>query len=889
MYNNKCLKVLNWNSRSIRNKTTEFFEFLERHEVDIAVVTETWLTSKISIFNGNFSCVRVDRNSEDINRGGGVAIFVRRGIIFTQMDLQTSTIETVGVTVMTDSTPVHLVAAYFPGSCNNTVLNRFKRDIRSLVHFDDPFFVIGDLNARHRSWNCSKMNKAGRLLFNEHENHNFYIHHPQKFTRVPQGRGSPSTLDLVLSNNRISMTVPEVLEELSSDHFPVIFTLNAESPFHSEVQRYRNFRRADWKSYSSFIHRNLDVTSPLISNLNSKNAIDEAINVFTSSLSEAVNVSVPLVTRATQKQELPEHVKLLIRLRNTRRRQYGRTRDPFLKAIVDELNHKIREESAAFKYKNFDRTIWNLTNSSDKFWKISKHLRNTVKYQPPLRKENQLLVSNVAKANVLAETFANSHNNELAGDPGTTAEVNRSIRQIAEINDINDDPGTLCKPSEIKSIIRRLKARKAPGPDGVRNVMLKHLPRKGLVFLCKIFNACLKHVYFPDAWKDATVVAIPKPNKDITLPSNYRPISLLSSLSKILERIILKRLNIHLDRNPIIPNEQFGFKPGHSTCHQLLRVTNNIKEGFSAGKSTGMVLLDVEKAYDSVWQDATVHKLYRSNCPLYLVKIVQSFITNRTFRVSVKGSFSERHNIPFGVPQGSVLSPTLYNVFTSDVVMVDGVIYVFFADDTGFLVTNDDPKIVTIKLQHAQNELEEYQRRWRIKINPSKSQAIFFTRRRAPHRLPSSMIKVGGMPIPWSKEVTYLGLTLDQKLLFDKHINKSIGKTNGLIKSLYPLINRRSCLQLANKLLLFKCIFRPVLSYGSPVWRCCAKTHLKRLQVKQNQVLKMILGLPPYFSTDELHDIAEIERLQCFINRTASTFRTSCLVSSNPLIEALFS
>lgn len=129
---------------------------------------------------------------------------------------------------------------------------------------------------------------------------------------------------------------------------------------------------------------------------------------------------------------------------------------------------------------------------------------------------------------------------------------------------------------------------------------------------------------------------------------------------------------------------QESLKKGHSTIHQLVRIKQEIKRNFSHGKSTGMVLLDVEKAYDSVWQEAVVFKLHQSNCPLYLVKIISSFLSNRRFEVTLNGSTSTSHPIPFGVPQGSVLSPTLYNIFTSDTIMVDGVVYAFFADDTAF-------------------------------------------------------------------------------------------------------------------------------------------------------------------------------------------------------------
>ncbi|KXJ68980.1 hypothetical protein RP20_CCG000718 [Aedes albopictus] len=129
---------------------------------------------------------------------------------------------------------------------------------------------------------------------------------------------------------------------------------------------------------------------------------------------------------------------------------------------------------------------------------------------------------------------------------------------------------------------------------------------------------------------------------------------------------------------------------------------------------------------------------------------------------------------------------------------------------------------------------------------------------------------------------------MDEKLLFDKHINGSVNKINGLIRSLYSLINRRSSLQLANKLLLYKCVFRPILTYACPVWNSCALSHLRRLQVKQNKLLKMIFDLHPWFPTNELHEIAEIETILEFVQKATNRFITSCEMSTNPLIMNIF-
>lgn len=273
--------------------------------------------------------------------------------------------------------------------------------------------------------------------------------------------------------------------------------------------------------------------------------------------------------------------------------------------------------------------------------------------------------------------------------------------------------------------------------------------------------------------------------------------------------------------------------------------------------------------------------------PVHILKIVQSFLKNRSFQVSVNGELSSLQQIPFGVPQGAVLSPTLYNIFTADMVMVDDVEYYLFSDDTGYVATDTDPVIIVTKLQAAQNALESFQKRWRIKINPAKTQAIFFTRRRSLRRLPQTNITAVGHPVPWSDHVKYLGITIDKKINFAKHIATSIEKCTKLIKMLYPLICRRSKLNISNKLLIFKSIFRPSLSYGFPAWHCCAQTHRKKLQVKQNKLLKMMLDLDFNHPTEDLHRLANTEPLDEWIQKLLPKFWLGCSMSENTLLSEM--
>lgn len=178
-----------------------------------------------------------------------------------------------------------------------------------------------------------------------------------------------------------------------------------------------------------------------------------------------------------------------------------------------------------------------------------------------------------------------------------------------------------------------MKSFKAPGLDKIQNILLKKLPHKAIVQITKILNGCIKISYFPSTFKIAKVVPIPKRGKDLKLPSSYRPISLLSCLGKLLEKVIHIRLNKFAITNDIIAKEQFGFRPQHSTTHQIKRVINHVQSNKIKRKSTGLILLDIEKAFDSVWHNGLIYKLHLYGVPTHLLKLIKSFVTDRLFLV----------------------------------------------------------------------------------------------------------------------------------------------------------------------------------------------------------------------------------------------------------------
>jgi hypothetical protein len=204
----------------------------------------------------------------------------------------------------------------------------------------------------------------------------------------------------------------------------------------------------------------------------------------------------------------------------------------------------------------------------------------------------------------------------------------------------------------------------------------------------------------------------------------------------------------------------------------------------------------------------------------------------------------------FGLAQGGVTSPIFYNIYTSDIPKHPSCQLALFADDTSIYCTSQFLDPIIRELKQYLEILEKYYQRWEIKINTDKTQAIYFTKRRT-KELPTDPLHILGKEIAWSPAVKYLGVILDKKLILNQHINYTIEKVNKVIKILYPMLSRKSRLNTSNKLLLYKQVLRPILSYACPVLANTAKIHLKKLQVTQNKIITLILYLPWRTSTKQ--------------------------------------
>ena len=875
------LRFINWNANGIRERIDELLLLADRVSADIIFITETRLAPSVTISTPGYICYRKDRplkvrpDGKRNHAAGGVAILVRNHLKHHEFVLPptSSLLETVAIQISLDSSIHTLIAAYCPGRNAN-----LHSDLSTVLKTSDRIVIAGDLNSKHQRLNSKGANPNGRSLIKLMDDTGIDIVLPDAPTC--HKRQTASFLDIVLARNVPIPSGLKTLQELSSDHLPVTFTIGGSYLSTRDIARY-DLTKADWPAFKSHINSSVNLSAATLS---TPEDIDGEVYTLTGIINNARDNHIPLEPRRTSPRiKLPGEVYDLIKERNSLRNLWYRKRDRFTKSLVNHLSKQIHSEVQRLKNESWAAKLESLKYSDGTMWRLAKALRRKRDMIPPLTSGGVVVYADDDKANALADGFAVSHALTTGMcDAQTEKSVRATLDQLAEcerpVRSVK-----LVRPYEVFKIISRLPKRKAPGPDDITNTLLKYLPTKAHVVLAKIFNACLLLGHFPTQWKCPNVIPIHKPGKDKVLPVSYRPISLLCCLSKVLERVILTRYAPY--QRSALQHEQFGFRPDHSTDKQLIRLTDHITKGFNMKRKTGMVFLDIEKAFDTVWHDGLIHKLHKTGVPPYIIDILRSYLTDRHFVVRAGEGQSSRRPVPAGVPQGSVLAPQLFSHYIADLPIPKRCAIALYADDTACYTTSRVNSFIIRTLQSALDEITLFYHKWKIKVNESKTEAILFDHKQN-RQSPTECIRSGGVRIEWSKVVKYLGVHLDRTLNWFPHTRAARAKGYIGKHSLFPLLCSKSPISLEHKLRLYKAIIKPFMMYASPVFSSARESALHKLQVVQNNCLRLILGVSRQ-STHKLHKLAKVPTLRMDTRKFTRNLFDSIDKSKNPLLKGI--
>ena len=402
-------------------------------------------------------------------------------------------------------------------------------------------------------------------------------------------------------------------------------------------------------------------------------------------------------------------------------------------------------------------------------------------------------------------------------------------------------------PQEVEEILRTLKTDKASGPDGLSNRILKELSHEISSPLCSLFNKSLSLGKFPSPYKDANVTPVHKKG-DLSLVSNYRPISLLNSVAKLFEKLVFKYFYNHLQDNNMLSSLQSGFIPGDSTVNQLAYLYHIFTEALDAGKEIRTVFCDISKAFDRVWHEGLIYKLKAAGVSGDVLRWFQSYLSGRRQRVVLSGSFSEWVYIKAGVSQGSILGPLLFLLYINDIVKNIGSHIRLFADDTSLFIIVDNPTTAALCLNSDLEKLSRWAAIWLVTFNPSKNESLLISRKiNKPIHPPLYMQNVQIQEVSSHK---HLGLYFSNDCSWHQHIDYIKQKAWFRIH-----VMRKLKFKLDRKSLetIYLTFIRPLLEYGDVIWDNCTQYEKNELDKIQNEAARITTGTTKLVSLDNLY------------------------------------
>jgi len=857
-------KIISWNCNGIENKIPELTAFVKQNKIDIILLGETRLNPKNKISIPNYHVYRTDRpKAPTAPSSGGTAILIRKNIIHQHVTLPT-TVESTTIQLKLKNKITQITAVYKSPSAN-----LHHNDLNILTKHNGPFIIAGDLNSKHPSWNSFSTNTAGRKLLRHSEINNYIIAAPDSPTYYPYIQTHrPDVLDIILLDlPSIQYTIINH-NDLSSDHNPIQLNLNA-SPISNNPPK--TLKKTNWAKFKT------ELSHIKIDRVQTPGEIDNKIENLTTTIRiTQENASYTLKPKQIISQ-LPDEIMLEIITKRQLRKMWQSSRDPGTKRLYNAQIAYVKGLLVEHRQAQWNAFTEALNFKDKSIYQLNRRLLNKKAADTPLQTTTG---HKIFEADEKAELFADTMENQFTGNAGIDLQEVNEI--VTKINLDQTTSSIYINPKQVLDIINKLPNGKSPGFDSISNTALKNLPNNIITQIAHIFTACLRISYFPKIWKKATIVMIPKPGKNHSIPGNHRPISLLSTISKVFEKIILRTLRTYI--KPRV--EQHAFREGHSTTTQLFHLFKEIKNNEKQKKYTAATFLDMEKAFDRVWHDGLIYKLKtNTELPIDIIKLIKSFLSDRSFQVRVVDQQSTTRQIQAGVPQGSCLSPLLYIHYVNDLPLLDKIQTSIFADDTMFHTAHQNRNYAICQLQRQMDQTMIWIDKWRLKLNIDKTEAIIFGSKRKKHL---RQIKIQNQAVKWKNQIKYLGVTMDSKLTMNGHIKTTTQKAKGVRASLYPILNRNSPIPLRTRIQLYTIYIKPILLYASVVWAPqLSQSNWQKLESVQNIALRTITGAHYLTTNVAIRQSADILSIMETIQLATAVFLHRASVSRFHHIRAL--
>jgi hypothetical protein len=583
--------------------------------------------------------------------------------------------------------------------------------------------------------------------------------------------------------------------------------------------------------------------------------IDAICNRWTAlfiKISERVVKKKKVLVRPYDKSWYNNYLRGLRRIKDREHGEWVKDRTPLKWGIYKAARNTYFQECDRLKLEHEEHIYASLASeisrNPKKWWTLVGETMGTKKKTsfPVIIKDGVFCDTDKEKAEAFNKTYLDSSN--LTGEffdlPEGEEEIGHEPLEFIRVTE-----------KDVDDVIKGINTNKAYGPDNISPRLIKEARPSIVKILTLIFNKSLELSKFPAIWKRANVLPIYK-KAETFITSNYRPVSLLSILAKVFEKIVFKYLFKYFKENFLISIWQSGFLPGSSTITQFVEIYDQFCRAVNEGKEIRVVFLDISKAFDRVWHRGLLYKLKASGIRGRLLEWLKDYLTDRQQRVVINGEYSEWGSIKAGVPQGSVLGPLLFLIFINDITHVIKYCKIrLFADDTCLFIEVDDPEIQALQLNEDLENLNAWANKWHVDFSPPKTEEVIISRKRSSPV--HTVAYLNGAPIKRAPHHKHLGLILSQDLSWTEHINELVDKANrrlGIMRTLKFKIDRLSLEK------IYMSFIRPLLEYGDVVWDSPLES-LNALDMVQKNAARIVVGATARSSTDGLYEETAWESL----------------------------
>ena len=843
------LMIVNLNIRGLYSKLGNLHYLIDNISnvsPDVVTLSETWLNKHTPKFEiPGYKLFQQDR---EIRKGGGVAILVKNNLQCRALDLPKvlDNVEICGVQINTNKCQLGVLSVYRPPNTNATAFKSIFEKIVTRARKGCKDIIIGmDHN-------------LDLLKSHIHEPTNSFVEKLLDLgllpvtTRPTRITKNTATLidNIVLDCKHRENVESYVAIDNTSDHLPCIAVLknilvNKNTKIKIKSRDVRDKRveslkeelqKIDWKSLV-----NIDT--------NKDTKLNKTVEQIHSRLREEIERCCPLVEREIKYCKLRKEPwvsgGLLTSIKKSKK-TYKDTlmRDCDAKKIekYKTYNSKLQHLKRRAKAKYYFEKCEEFRNNTKKLWQTINRLCGKINDKTSvitsLMIGNNRCFDTPKIANEFGEYFASVGESYAKRIPPSQRGINHYLNKLQSSSD-----SIFLKPTnkaEIQRLIRQLPSKGSSGYDNIDNILLKKIGTEVSEPISLITNISLEMGIFPDLMKNALVVPLYKA-KSKEVVGNYRPISLLLTISKLIEKVVYKQVYSYLTKTGQLHNSQYGFRSEHSCDHAIGELLGNIVKNMQLGKETITLMLDLSKAFDTLQHSVIFQKLEKYGLRGPCLEWFKSYLTNRTLQVKCidhQGNIilSDRKRCDFGTPQGSCMGPLLFLIFCNDLHLnLQFLSSIQFADDTTLYISHRNRNYMRFCLTTDLEAIQDWFCANKLTLNLDKTVLLHF----GPGRCkPLDNIELGNIELKAATSAKFLGLWIDNKLKWKEHVQKLVTK----LQSKKALLQRSKNLLTSDaKRILYFAQIQSNLTYGLVIWgTMITKEDLLKLEKIQNKCVQLI-------------------------------------------------